>query len=119
MSEAVRRRAAGHTDRTHLQGVIPGQRALARLGLRDREPELPDEPVEDLARIAVDDTATDDHERPPAGGDRVGGPLERGPVRAGTGHMADVRLEESAGNVECLGLHVLWQGQGDRSGLRG
>ena len=117
MREAVRCRAPGRADRAHLEQVVPGQCALAGLGLRDREPVLADEPVEDLACIAVHDAAANDHERAAAGDDRVSGPLDCGRVGTRTGHMVDVRLEERAGDVEGLRLHVLGEGQGDRTGL--
>ena len=109
--------AAVRAGRTHAHRVVPGQGALARLGLDDRDPEAAGERGQVVGRLGVDRAAAghdDRRRRRPDQAHRVGqvGGLGQRPADA-----PDARLEEAQGKVERLGLDVLGQRDRDRAGV--
>jgi len=115
--DAVRGERPGRADRAERERVVVRQRALAGLGLGDRDPAAIDERAQRVGRAAVDDPAARDDERPARGVDELDRPTERGGVRRAPLDVPHALREELVRDVECLGLHVLRQRQRDRSGL--
>ena len=97
--------------------MVPRQCTLAGLGLGDRQPETPDQAIECVACVAVQQTAADHDHRALARRDRVGRPAERGRVGSCPGDVMDTRHEQRGRIVERLGLNVLRQGEGHGPGL--
>ena len=87
--------------------MVVRKRALARLGLPDRDAGRLAERAQLLSRFGVDDAAAGDHERPPCAANRVDRGRERRRVGRLPRHVPRPFGEEILGAVERLGLDVL------------
>ncbi len=121
VSHGVAGTAAGRADGAHVEGVVPGQGALARLCLGEGDAEAAHEAIERGLGLAVDDAPADHQHGPRGPGDELGGGGQRAFVRSLPGHDPGALLEQAIRPVPGLRLHVLRQGQGDRArvGWRG
>ena len=112
------RRARG-ADRAQIQRPVIGQRALAGLGLGDRNTVSGDKAQQGLVGLAVVHAAAGDDERRPAGADPLGRLGEESPIRAHARNRPHAGLEEAGGIVVGFRLDVLRQAQRDRAGVGG
>ena len=94
--------------------MVEWQHAFAGLGFAHGDAGALDEPPQRVARVAVDDPAAGDDERPDRGTEHGGGPIEGGRVGARARHVPGARFEQLAGKIEGLGLYVLRQRQRHR-----
>ena len=108
---------AGDAGRAEVHRVLPGGRALAGLGLDDRDVAARGEVGEQVLGAGVEHAAAGDDHRRLRGADRGDdlGDLDR--VGLGAADAPDPRLEEALGVVEGLGLHVLAEGEADRAAV--
>ena len=108
---------AGDAGRAEVHRVLPGGRALAGLGLEDRDVAALGEVGEQVLGAGVEHAAAGDDDRGLRGADRGDdlGDLDR--VGLGAADAPDARLEEALGVVVGLGLHVLAEGEADRAAV--
>ncbi len=109
----------GRADRAQLERVVPGERALARLCLGDRDAEAGRELGERVFRGGVQDTAAGHDHRPRGARDGIGRPGQERRVGSRPGHDPGALLEQLAREVPRLRLDVLGQAQGHGAGLGG
>ena len=115
--QRVRHRRAGRPDPADGLRVVPPDRALAGLGVGDRDAGRLGEPAQLLGRLAVDHAATGDEQRPARGPEHRDGAGQRRRLRHRPADVPDPLGEQLLGPVVGLGLHVLRQRDGDRAGL--
>ena len=108
---------AGDAGRAEVHRVLPGGRALAGLGLEDRDVAARGEVGEQVLGAGVEHAAAGDDHRRLRGADRRDdlGHLDR--VGLGAADAPDPRLEEALRVVVGLGLHVLAEGEADRAAV--
>ena len=108
---------AAHADRADAGRVVPRQRALAGLGLRDGNAVALGEGAQRRLGQGVVDPPAGDEKRPLGPPEPLRHRGELGGIGPGALEPVDARLEEVLGVVERLRLHVL--GQGERHGAAG
>ena len=110
-------RVAGGAHAADRHAVVEVDRALACLGVGDRDAGGLGEGPELLGRLGVDHAAAGDHQRAPGRLDRRHRTGKGCRLRYRTGHVPDPPGEEGQREVEGLGLDVLGQADGGRAGL--
>jgi hypothetical protein len=105
-------------DAAHVQRIIPRERALARLRLRDRDAVPPGERAQRIGGFAVQHAATRHDQRLARFAQRGGRFLDLARDRRGRMKPHDARLEERGGVVPGHRLHVLRQRERDRAAER-
>ena len=117
--ELIGGRAAGHADGSGLQRVVPWQRALARLRLRHRHAMRLGKPAQRVgAAVAVEDAAAGNEHRLLRRAQQARHRVELDRLGLRRADANERRCKELRRKVVRLRLHVLRQGQRDRTALR-
>jgi hypothetical protein len=117
-SQEIRRLRSRGADAAKRQRVRVGQGALSCLRFTHRDAGGIHQSAEGVGRVAVQDAAAGNDQRPPAGANELGGLLEPIAIRARPRNRPDARLEQRRRIVVRLGLHVLRKGQRHGAGFR-
>ena len=119
VGKRVGRGRAGDADGAQLQRMVPGERALAGLGFRNRNAMRFHERAQRFARLSIEHAAASDDQRPlrfAQHRDRAG---ELGLHRRRRAEQHRRWRKEILWEVVRHGLHILRQSEGDRTAQRG
>ncbi|MBP2672768.1 MAG: hypothetical protein H6Q85_2834 [candidate division NC10 bacterium] len=115
--DGVGRRRARHPDPAEVPRTVPGQGALAGLGLGERDVELRAERLQRSLGARIPNAAPADHQGLLHGGDERRRPLHLPGRRSAANDVVDALPQELFRIVVRFPLHILREGQRDRAGL--